>query len=114
MTLPAGLSDHQRKMTPLNPTWMKQLPDDSFDLSCHPQLRITHRCLWNSLMKVVLMTCPLRQALPSLLVLLEVCPSPEEGTDDIYQVQHILKERSRQGKHQFYIKWRGYSPRFNT
>lgn len=40
--------------------------------------------------------------------------SPEERTDDIYQVERILKERSRQGKHRFYIKWRGYSPRFNT
>ena len=40
--------------------------------------------------------------------------SPEESTDDIYQVQCILKEQSRQGKRQFYIKWRGYSPRFNT
>ena len=25
-----------------------------------------------------------------------------------------MKERSRQGKRRFYIKWRGYSPRFNT
>ena len=40
--------------------------------------------------------------------------SPEERADDIYQVERILKERSRQGKRQFYIKWRGYSPRFNT
>ena len=40
--------------------------------------------------------------------------SPEESTDDIYQVERILKERSRQGKHQFYIKWRGYSPRLRT
>lgn len=40
--------------------------------------------------------------------------SPEERADDIYQVERILKERSRQGKRQFYIKWRGYSPHFNT
>ena len=40
--------------------------------------------------------------------------SPEERTDDIYQVECILKERFRQGKHRFYIKWRGYSPRLNT
>ena len=40
--------------------------------------------------------------------------SPEESTDDIYQVERILKEWSRQGKRQFYIKWRGHSPRLGT
>ena len=29
-----------------------ELPDDSFDLSCHLQVRITPRCLWSSLILI--------------------------------------------------------------
>ena len=53
---------------------------------------------------------------PSDALLPEVPSSPpsENDTDDIYQVERILKERIRRGKRQFYVKWLGYSSRHNT
>jgi hypothetical protein len=34
--------------------------------------------------------------------------------DDVYKVEKILKSRKRNGKKEYFVKWRGYDDSFNS
>ncbi len=35
-------------------------------------------------------------------------------TDDVYEVERVLKTRKRAGKVEYYVKWKGYPSKFNS
>jgi hypothetical protein len=35
-------------------------------------------------------------------------------TDDVYEVEKVLKTRKRNGNVEYYVKWRGYPDKFNS
>lgn len=35
-------------------------------------------------------------------------------TDDVYEIESILKSRKRNGKIEYYVKWKGYPDKFNS
>ena len=38
----------------------------------------------------------------------------EVSEDDVYKIEKILKSRKRRGKVEYFVKWRGYEPSFNS
>jgi L-rhamnose mutarotase len=36
------------------------------------------------------------------------------GDDDVYEVEKVLKTRQREGKVEYFVKWRGYPDKFNS
>ena len=41
-------------------------------------------------------------------------PTGHDTTDIVYKIEHILKERKRKGKKQFFVKWEGYGQEHNS
>jgi hypothetical protein len=35
-------------------------------------------------------------------------------TDDVYEVERVIKTRKRGGKLEYYVKWKGYPDKFNS
>ncbi|HSN23966.1 MAG TPA: chromo domain-containing protein, partial [Methylomicrobium sp.] len=37
-----------------------------------------------------------------------------DKTDDVYDVERVLKTRKRDGKVEYFVKWKGYPSKFNS
>jgi Chromo (CHRromatin Organisation MOdifier) domain len=35
-------------------------------------------------------------------------------TDDMYEVEKVIKTRKQHGKVEYYVKWKGYTDKFNS